>query len=460
MKGFLILFSPILFACWYWYVAVTPWFCPNFGCCLDSTKCTKIKARGYFDPKYQPVLDVMEDSLTKGWDIGSSVYVEVDGETVVDVVGGYIDEQRKIPMEKDTVNLFMSNGKFFENFGLAVLEEKGLLDIEAPIATYWPEFAQQGKENITLQDILAHRSGEGGVFETKPTLEIFQDNNKRDTFLAEQKFNYQKGDVYYRGWTSALYSDAVSRRVDPKGRHLHQLVQDEIFEPIGESLICPPIDKLSEEEKSRVTPVFTAPVSALVFGIFPQLLLPNSFARLAALNKRMTLDEYDNHLFRTVLFRLDTNHPTRKPTIPSQPRDAKAYNDPTGFLSYPMLSGNCMSNARCGSRAFASFFDSDILSKEVRDKFLRPLPEAYDRFIMRYFNHTASGLALDLFPNMPPETKCVGWFGIGGSTIQRCYIRNHTVTYAYIPNVLSPVPHEDRTILAAIADVLLSDEKQ
>eukprot|EP01083_Nonionella_stella_P164663 545692_1 len=97
--------------------------------------------------------------------------------------------------------------------GMALLADRGLLDIDKPIAMYWPEFGQKGKGDVTVKDVLSHRSGSMSVYENTPDVGVLQDPESRDNFLASQRFLYPRGTVGYRAWASAFYMDAVCRRV-------------------------------------------------------------------------------------------------------------------------------------------------------------------------------------------------------------------------------------------------------
>lgn len=436
---------PVLLAFWYWYTVATPWYCSSFACCVASSACPEVKARGYVDPRYQDVVDLLEESLTLGWDLGAFLYVEVDGKPVIDVVGGFADPRRQTLLKSNMANLIMSNGKSMENIGIALLVERGLVDLEAPIAKYWPEFAQQGKAAVTMQDILSHRAGSCS-FQVQPVVEILRDDTKRDEFLASQPFLYPRGTVAYRGWTSSFYSDALVRRVDPKGRNLQQLVQEEVFAPLGETLACPPnLDNL------QVNQVYGISIPSLLLGILPQAFLPRSFFKF--MDVRMIVTDEQIEILETVLKNKDPNYPGTKPTIPVAPQKADDFNNRDGFLSFPMMSANCMANAKGATRALASFFESDkLVSKETRDKFLRPLPEARDTLLMTKYNHTSSGWAINLFQRRETE-GCVGWFGMGGSSIQYCTVGSHTVSFGYVPNVFSPKVFVDRAtmLISAVA---------
>eukprot|EP01083_Nonionella_stella_P089281 249075_1 len=140
------------------YAIQPPWFCTGL-CCLSKAACANVSVSGTIDPKYKPVTDALEKSLREGWDIGASVFLRVDEKTVLDVAGGFKDKKKEILYDKDTVNVIFSSGKIIETMGMALLADRGLLDIDKPIAMYWPEFGQKGKGDVTVKDVLSHRSG-------------------------------------------------------------------------------------------------------------------------------------------------------------------------------------------------------------------------------------------------------------------------------------------------------------
>jgi len=126
----------------------------------------------------------------------------VNGETVLDIAGGYQDKEKTIPYDVTTMNLVFSSGKIPETIGIALLVDKGLMELDTPIKEYWPEFAQKRKGEITMGDILSHRSGAMDSFEKTPDAATLQDDHKRDEFLASQKFLFPRGTVGYRGASS------------------------------------------------------------------------------------------------------------------------------------------------------------------------------------------------------------------------------------------------------------------
>lgn len=192
-----ILFASLL----WWYVVALPWYCSGLLCCFRSASCIEPSLTGYPNPKYESVVHDFQQSLTQGWDLGASLFVLIDGETAIDIAGGCKDKQKTEVYDSSTVNGIFSSGKVIERIGMAILGDKGLVELDAPIANYWPEFSQKGKGEVTRgpsKDLLSHRSGSSTVFEVEPSVEVLKAPEKRDEFLASQKFAYPRGTVSYR----------------------------------------------------------------------------------------------------------------------------------------------------------------------------------------------------------------------------------------------------------------------
>ena len=94
----------------YWYTIATPWYCSG-ACCLYKDKCQEVAVKGKINEKYTSIAKALGESLTHGWDLGASVYLSVNGETVLNVAGGYRDKEKTIPYDVDTINMIFSSGK-------------------------------------------------------------------------------------------------------------------------------------------------------------------------------------------------------------------------------------------------------------------------------------------------------------------------------------------------------------
>lgn len=114
---------------------------------------------GVCDAAFSAVRAAFEENFRGGDEVGASVAVYIDGEPVVDLWGGYRDAARTQAWEHDTIVCMMSVGKGVSALCAHMLIDRGLLDLDAPVAKYWPEFAQNGKEGVLVRWILDHRAG-------------------------------------------------------------------------------------------------------------------------------------------------------------------------------------------------------------------------------------------------------------------------------------------------------------
>src|ERR1700677_2009470 len=105
---------------------------------------------GFVADRFAPVRDVFEANLSSGADVGASFCATVEGETVVDLWGGFADEARTRPWVADTIVNVYSTTKTMTALTALLIADRGELDFNAPVAKYWPEFAANGKEQIKV----------------------------------------------------------------------------------------------------------------------------------------------------------------------------------------------------------------------------------------------------------------------------------------------------------------------
>lgn len=117
---------------------------------------------GVCDPRFERVREAFEANLA-GLDLGAAVSVWLDGAPVVDLWGGWCEEGRQTPWSEDTLVLTASVTKAFTAACLLQLVEQGRVDVDAPVARYWPEFAQNGKSGITVRHVMSHQGGLPGL---------------------------------------------------------------------------------------------------------------------------------------------------------------------------------------------------------------------------------------------------------------------------------------------------------
>ena len=114
---------------------------------------------GSYAPGFEPVRDAFFRNFRDFEEIGGAVAVYWKGIPVVDLWGGYRDPDRRVPWTADTLVCMMSVAKGVAATAIAILCDRGLIDLTAPMARYWPEFAQNGKQDITVTQALSHLAG-------------------------------------------------------------------------------------------------------------------------------------------------------------------------------------------------------------------------------------------------------------------------------------------------------------
>ncbi|HUE08902.1 MAG TPA: serine hydrolase domain-containing protein [Acidimicrobiales bacterium] len=120
------------------------------------------EVHGTCEPRFESVRATLAGQLDRGEDLGASVAVFVHGEPVVDIWGGWADADKTRPWERDTLTNVWSTTKTMTFVCALMLHDRGELDFHAPVATYWPEFAQAGKENVLVRHVMGHTAGLSG----------------------------------------------------------------------------------------------------------------------------------------------------------------------------------------------------------------------------------------------------------------------------------------------------------
>jgi CubicO group peptidase (beta-lactamase class C family) len=188
---------------------------------------------GDVDEGYGPVADAFRRNFVERGEIGASVAVFRDGAKVVDLWGGYRDGVERTPWERDTLVNVFSTTKGIASMALAVAHSRGLLDYDAPVAAYWPEFAAHGKQHVTVRQLLSHQAGLAAI-DRPLDLDTLADLDLLADALAEQAPAWQPGVRHgYHGVTLGWYEGELLRRVDPDRRSLGRFFADEIAGPLG-----------------------------------------------------------------------------------------------------------------------------------------------------------------------------------------------------------------------------------
>uniref|UniRef100_A0A0B7AC50 Beta-lactamase-related domain-containing protein n=1 Tax=Arion vulgaris TaxID=1028688 RepID=A0A0B7AC50_9EUPU len=189
---------------------------------------------GFVAPGFEKVLSVLSDRFACGEDRSCSFAAYYRGQPVVHIWGGYADAQCKSHWKEDTIGFFYSTTKFVASVTIAHMIERGLLKYNEKISTYWPEFAENGKENITLEMFLSHRAGLAVLSENFDLRWMIDNPRLLNDMLVKQKPFWVPGEAHgYHSITFGLYLNEIVKRVDRKGRNLSEYYQEEIALPFG-----------------------------------------------------------------------------------------------------------------------------------------------------------------------------------------------------------------------------------
>ena len=210
------------------------------------------EVHGTFDDRFRGVRDALAEQLD-GEELGASIAVDVDGETVVDIWGGHRDEARTTPWTRDTIVNVWSTTKTITALAMLTLVERGRLDVHAPVAEYWPEFAANGKDDVRVKHLMSHTSGVAG-WDPPFTVEDMYDWERATSRLAAQAPWWEPGTAsgYHANNQGHLLGE-VLRRID--GRSLQQYVAAELAAPLGADFRI----GARPEDEGRIAPVVPPP---------------------------------------------------------------------------------------------------------------------------------------------------------------------------------------------------------
>ena len=187
--------------------------------------------QGQCDDRFAGVAREFERNFAERGELGASVTVTVGGETVVDLWGGVADPDGARPWDEDTVCVVMSSTKGATSLAVHLLTTTGDLDLDEPVATYWPEFAQAGKERVLVRHLLSHQAGLPALRDPVPAGGFYDWDGMVERLAAEAPF-WEPGTRHgYHALTFGFLVGEVVRRVS--GRSLGGFVADEIAGPLG-----------------------------------------------------------------------------------------------------------------------------------------------------------------------------------------------------------------------------------
>jgi CubicO group peptidase (beta-lactamase class C family) len=352
---------------------------------------------GTCSARFDPLRELFTAKLESGEDLGASLAVNIDGEMVVDLWGGWADEARTVPWGENTITNVFSTTKTMTALAALALVDRGELDLDATVAKYWPDFAAQGKAGVRVRHLLSHTSGVSG-WEQPVTLEDVYDWDKSTALLAAQAPWWEPGTASgYHMLTYGHLIGEVIRRIT--GQRLGEFFAAHVAGPLGADFHI----GLPPSEFHRVANVVPPPAIPTMPVFDPTQLDPNSVA-----------------------FKTWTN-PTMRPLHECSCTERWRRADIGAANGH----GNARSVARLQS-AVACGGEVDgvrLLSPQTIDRIFEVQSNGIDLVIGIPFKF---GVGYSL----TPEGRVCAWGGTGGSTVIIDVDRR--ITFAYVMNKMAP----------------------
>jgi len=219
---------------------------------------------GECDPRFSKLRDALAEAVRAGEELGAGIAVDIDGEMVVDIWGGYADAAKTRAWDRDTIVNLWSSTKPLTSLAALILVDRGLLDVNAPVAKYWPEFAANGKQDIEVRHVLSYTSGVSG-WDAPFTIEEVYDWERSTSQLARQAPWWPPGSA--SGYHVLNYGHLVGeivRRIS--GKKLKEFVRDEIAGPLAADIQI----GARPEDDERIADVIPPPPLEIPLDVLPK----------------------------------------------------------------------------------------------------------------------------------------------------------------------------------------------
>jgi CubicO group peptidase (beta-lactamase class C family) len=208
---------------------------------------------GSCDERFGAVRDALQRNIDSGEEVGASLVLDLDGEIAIDLWGGFRDEARTDPWTRDTITNVWSTTKTVTSLAALMLVERGQLDVDAPVAAYWPEFAANSKQDVLVRHLLSHSSGVSGLDQPAAVPDLYDWDKSTARFAAQAPWWAPGTASGYHALNFGHLIGEVVRRVT--GTSLRQFVADEIAGPLGADFQI----GAAESDWSRISDVIPPP---------------------------------------------------------------------------------------------------------------------------------------------------------------------------------------------------------
>ncbi|MHC9295591.1 serine hydrolase domain-containing protein [Mycobacterium sp. LTG2003] len=359
--------------------------------------------KGHCDPRFAAVRDALAEAVSAGEELGAAIALDVDGECVIDIWGGHADRAKQREWTEDTIVNVFSCTKTLTALAALMVIDRGALDPYAPVARYWPEFAENGKQDVEVRHLLAHTSGVSG-WDAPFSIEDLYDWQKATAQLARQAPWWPPGSA--SGYHAVNYGHLIGevvRRVT--GKSLKQFVREEIAEPLGADIQI----GARADDDHRIAELIPPPPLPVALDVLPE------------------------------------EHPARKTFSTPMPPDANgaAVAETTAWRRADIGAANGHGNARSLAQALSPISlggrrdGTQVLTQDTIDLIFEEQSNGLDQVLMIPLRF-GMGFGLPEPASVPaiPDEKVCFWGGWGGSMVVMNPDRRATL--AYVMNGMGP----------------------
>jgi len=238
-------------------------------------------------PGFEAVCDAFAQNVARRHELGGACCVYLDGEKVVDLWGGIRNRESGEPWERDTMVVVHSATQGLAAMTLAIAHSRGWLEYDERVATYWPEFAQHGKEKVTVRQLLGHQAGLF-AFDEPVDRNVVADPDRLAAVMARHRPAWEPGTRQaYHGLTLGFYEGELMRRVDPQHRTLGQFFQEEIATPLGEDFYIRLPEAIPNDRLATLSP---PSLSRMLIGFRPVRLLVEGLNRRSNISRALSVN--------------------------------------------------------------------------------------------------------------------------------------------------------------------------
>eukprot|EP00842_Homolaphlyctis_polyrhiza_P006406 jgi/Hompol1/6767/HPOL_002371-RA len=409
-------------------------------CNIVGLRCPVWPISGNIADGFQGVLDAFKANFEDGSEVGASFAAFIGEKPVVELYGGFHNKQYSRPYDESSLQLIFSSSKAIEGIVLTYLVDRNLLDFNERIATYWPEFAQGNKENVTVRCLMAHRAGVT-YLNRPPTLTELANLDQLAKLLAAQPHNFNGTPVQgYHAVTRGWYLNEIVRRVDPQHRTIGQIIRQEFMPSLNvEYYLALPIQLENRLSRLIAYPPLRTVAKILTPAGLQTEPLPAGFKKILYDRQSVSYKAIAGSQPQQII---PWPHSHNRRAIWAT--EGPSYGGITNAISLAKFAALMALNG--------SFGGVQYISPQAIQKALVPMPHMADAVVARNVTFATGGWGLGMrFPGSE-HVEWTGWGGVGGSMVW--WNQERQIAFSYVMNSLSMSGIGDRRSWKIVAELV------